>query len=138
MSELRPLRKMALTGDEAVAYAAKQADVDVVAAYPITPQTIIVERLSRYVADGELNAAFIQAESEHSALSICIGAALAGARTFTSTASQGLALMHEVLHIASSMRTPIVMAIANRALNSPLNIHCDHSDVMNARDTGWI
>lgn len=138
MSELKQLRKMALTGDEAVAYAAKQADVDVVAAYPITPQTIIVERLSKYVADGELNAAFIQAESEHSALSICIGAALAGARTFTSTASQGLALMHEVLHIASSMRAPIVMAIANRALNSPLNIHCDHSDVMNARDTGWI
>jgi len=138
MSELKQIRRMALTGDEAVAYAAKQADVDVIAAYPITPQTIIVERLSRYVADGELNAAFIQAESEHSAISICLGAALAGARTFTSTASQGLALMHEILHIASSMRAPIVMAIANRALNSPLNIHCDHSDVMNARDTGWI
>ncbi|MCL7389207.1 MAG: pyruvate ferredoxin oxidoreductase [Thaumarchaeota archaeon] len=138
MSELKQVRKIALTGDEAVAYAAKQADVDVIAAYPITPQTIIVERLSKYVADGELNAAFIQAESEHSAISICLGAALAGARTFTSTASQGLALMHEVLHIASSMRAPIVMAIANRALNSPLNIHCDHSDIMNARDTGWV
>jgi pyruvate ferredoxin oxidoreductase alpha subunit len=137
MSRLKQVRKIALTGDEAVAYAAKQADVDVIAAYPITPQTIIVERLSRYVADGELNAAFIQAESEHSAISICLGAALTGARTFTSTASQGLALMHEILHVASSMRAPIVMAIANRALNSPLNIHCDHSDVMNARDTGW-
>jgi len=129
---------VALTGNEAIAYAVKQANVDVIAAYPITPQTIIVERLSKYVADGELEAAFIQAESEHSALSICIGAALTGARTFTSTASQGLALMHEVLHIASSMRAPIVMAVANRALNSPLNIHCDHSDIMNARDTGWI
>lgn len=138
MNELMQVRKMALMGDEAVAYAVKQADVDVVAAYPITPQTIIVERLSKYVADGELNAAFIQAESEHSAISICLGAALTGARTFTSTASQGLALMHEILHAASSMRAPIVMAIANRALNSPLNIHCDHSDIMNARDTGWI
>ncbi|MCX8193302.1 MAG: pyruvate ferredoxin oxidoreductase [Nitrososphaeria archaeon] len=138
MSKLEYVRKMALMGDEAVAYAVKQADVDVIAAYPITPQTIIVERLSKYVADGELNASFIQAESEHSALSICIGSALAGARTFTSTASQGLALMHEVLYIASSMRAPIVMAIANRALNSPLNIHCDHSDIMSARDTGWI
>lgn len=138
MSELKQIRKMALMGDEAVAYAVKQADVDVIAAYPITPQTIIVERLSKYVADGELNAAFIQAESEHSAISICLGAALTGARTFTSTASQGLALMHEILHAASSMRAPIVMAIANRALNSPLNIHCDHSDVMNARDTGWV
>ncbi len=132
------VRKTAMMGDEAVAYAVKQADVDVVAAYPITPQTIIVERLSEYVANGELNASFIQAESEHSAISICVGASLAGARVFTSTASQGLALMHEILHAASSMRAPMVMAIANRALNSPLNIHCDHSDVMNARDTGWI
>ncbi|MEM1676586.1 MAG: transketolase C-terminal domain-containing protein [Nitrososphaerota archaeon] len=138
MSLVKQIRMVALTGNEAIAYAVKQANVDVIAAYPITPQTIIVERLSKYVADGELEAAFIQAESEHSALSICIGAALTGARTFTSTASQGLALMHEVLHIASSMRAPIVMAVANRALNSPLNIHCDHSDIMNARDTGWI
>ncbi|MEN2974135.1 MAG: transketolase C-terminal domain-containing protein [Candidatus Caldarchaeales archaeon] len=138
MSKVEYAKRVALMGDEAVAYAVKQADVDVIAAYPITPQTLIVERLSKYVADGELNAAFIQAESEHSALSICVGAALAGARTFTSTASQGLALMHEILFIASSMRAPIVMAIANRALNSPLNIHCDHSDIMDARDTGWV
>lgn len=138
MSRVEYVRNVALMGDEAVAYAVKQADVDVIAAYPITPQTIIVERLSKYVADGELEAAFVQTESEHSALSLCIGAALAGARTFTSTASLGLALMHEVLYIASSMRAPIVMAIANRALSSPLNIHCDHSDVMGAREAGWV
>lgn len=138
MVEAVQVRRTAMMGDEAVAYSVKQAGVDVIAAYPITPQTIIVERLSKYAADGELDAAFIQAESEHSAISICVGAALAGARTFTSTASQGLALMHEILHAASSMRAPIIMAIANRALNSPLNIHCDHSDVMNARDTGWV
>lgn len=138
MSATAQLTRTAMMGDEAVAYAVKQSGVDVIAAYPITPQTIIVERLSRYVADGELDAVFIPVESEHSALSTCVGASLAGARTFTSTASQGLALMHEILHAASSMRAPVVMAIANRALNSPLNIHCDHSDVMNARDTGWI
>ena len=138
LAKAAQVERVAMTGDEAVAFAAKQSQVDVVAAYPITPQTIIVERLSEYVANGELDAAFIQAESEHSAISICVGASLAGARVFTSTASQGLALMHEILHAASSMRAPLVMAIVNRALNAPLNIHCDHGDVMNARDTGWI
>ncbi|MCD6368687.1 MAG: pyruvate ferredoxin oxidoreductase [Thermoproteales archaeon] len=127
-----------MNGDEAVAFAVKQANVDVIAAYPITPQTIIVERISEYVNNGELDSAFIPVESEHSALSTVLGAALTGARVFTATASQGLALMHEILHIASSMRTPIVMAVVNRALSAPINIHCDHSDVMNARDTGWI
>ncbi|RLE82233.1 MAG: pyruvate ferredoxin oxidoreductase [Thermoprotei archaeon] len=127
-----------MNGNEAVAYAVKQANVDVIAAYPITPQTIIVERLSEYVNNGELDAALIPVESEHSALSAVVGAALTGARVFTATASQGLELMHEILHIASSMRAPIVMAIVNRALSAPINIHCDHSDIMNARDTGWI
>ncbi len=138
MAEVAQVKRVAMTGDEAVAYAVKQSQVDVIAAYPITPQTIIVERLSEYVADGELDATFIQAESEHSAISICVGSSLAGARVFTSTASQGLALMHEILHAVASMRAPLVMAIVNRALNSPLNIHCDHDDVTNARDTGWI
>jgi len=127
-----------MSGDEAVAYAVKQANVDVIAAYPITPQTIIVERLSEYVNNGELDAAFIPVESEHSAISTVVAAALTGARVFTATSSQGLALMHEILHIASSMRTPVVMGIVNRALSAPINIHCDHSDIMNARDTGWI
>jgi len=136
--EVAEAKVLGLSGNEAVAYAVKQADVDVIAAYPITPQTIIVERLSEYVNNGELQAAFIPVESEHSALSTCIGAALTGARVFTATASQGLALMHEILHIASSLRTPIVMAVVNRALSAPINIHCDHSDIMNARDTGWV
>jgi pyruvate ferredoxin oxidoreductase alpha subunit len=130
--------RIAIMGDEAVALAVKQSNVDVIAAYPITPQTIIVERLSEYVANGELDAAFIQAESEHSALSICVGASLAGARVFTSTASQGLALMHEIVYATSSMRVPMVMAIANRSLNAPLNIHCEHGDVMPERDSGWV
>jgi len=127
-----------MSGDEAVAYAAKQAEVDVVAAYPITPQTIIVERLAEYVNNGELNAAYIPVESEHSALSACVGASLAGARVFTATSSQGLALMYEILWIASALRTTIVMALANRALSAPINIHCSHDDAYAARDTGWI
>ncbi|RLF22963.1 MAG: pyruvate ferredoxin oxidoreductase [Thermoprotei archaeon] len=127
-----------LTGDEAVAYAVKQCDVDVIAAYPITPQTVMVERLSDYVADGEIDAEFVPVESEHSALSVCVGASLTGARVFTATCSQGLALMHEILYIASALRCPIVMAIANRALSAPINIHCDHSDTLGSRDSGWI
>jgi pyruvate ferredoxin oxidoreductase alpha subunit len=127
-----------LTGDEAVAYAAKQSSVDVVAAYPITPQTVIVEQFAQYVANGEVHTEFVCVESEHSALSACIGASLTGARVFTATASQGLALMHEMLYIASSMRCPIVMAVANRALSAPINIYADHSDMMGSRDSGWI
>jgi len=129
---------IAVSGDEAVAYAAKQCKPDVVAAYPITPQTIIVERFSEYVANGEVDSEFICVESEHSALSACIGASLAGARVFTATSSQGLALMHEMLYIASGLRCPIVMAIVNRALSAPINIHGDHSDIMGSRDSGWI
>ena len=129
---------LGMTGDEAVAYAIKQVEPDVVAAYPITPQTIIVERFSEYVADGLVKTEFVAVESEHSALSACVGAAAAGARAFTATASQGLALMWEILYIASSLRLPIVMAIVNRALSAPINIHADHSDTMGARDSGWI
>ena len=127
-----------LNGDEAVAYAAYHADVDVVAAYPITPQTIIVERISELVYDGLLNAEFVPVESEHSALSSVVGASAAGARTFTATASQGLALMYEILYIASAMRLPIVMALANRAFSALINIHCSHDDAYAARDAGWI
>jgi len=129
---------LGLTGDEAVAYAAKQCDVDVVAAYPITPQTIMVEKFSEYVADGEVETEFVCVESEHSAMSACVGASLTGARVFTATASQGLALMHEIMYIASSLRCPIIMGVANRALSAPINIHGDHSDMMGSRDSGWI
>ncbi len=131
-------KMFALSGDEAVAYAAKQSDVDVVAAYPITPQTIIVERFSEYVANGEVDTEFVCVESEHSALTACLAASATGARTFTATASAGLALMHEILYVASGCRAPIVMAVVNRALSAPINIHCDHSDSMVERDCGWI
>ncbi len=130
--------KIGVNGDEAVAYAVKQSHVDVVAAYPITPQTIIVEKYSEFVANGEVHTEFIPVESEHSALSAVVGAAAAGARAFTATASQGLALMWEILYIASSLRLPIVLAVVNRALSAPINIHCDHSDAMGMRDAGWV
>ena len=122
----------------AASVAAKLARVEAVAAYPITPQTHIVEHLAEIVANGELDAAYINVESEHSAMSACVGASATGARTFTSTSAQGMELMHEILFIASGMRLPIVMASVNRALSSPLSIWGDHSDVMAARDTGWI
>jgi pyruvate ferredoxin oxidoreductase alpha subunit len=122
----------------AIADAAKLARVEVVAAYPITPQTHIVEHLSEIVANGELDAAYINVESEHSAMSACCGSSAAGARTFTSTSAQGMELMHEILFIAAGLRLPIVMASVNRALSSPLSIWGDHSDIMAARDTGWI
>ncbi len=130
--------RTALNGDEAVAYAVKQSDVDVVAAYPITPQTIIVEKFSEYVANGEVQTEFVCTESEHSALASCLAASATGARTFTASASAGLALMHEMLFVTSGCRAPVVMAIANRALSAPLNIHGDHSDSMAERDSGWI
>ena len=129
---------IAMNGDQAIALCWKQIDPDVVASYPITPQTIIVETFSEYVADGLVNTEYVCAESEHSAMSLCIGASAAGARTCTATASAGLAFMWEMLYIASGMRVPIVMAVANRALSGPINIHCDHSDAMGARDSGWI
>ena len=128
----------ALSGSEAIALAVKQANVDVVAAYPITPQTIIVERLAEYINNGELDAEYVPVESEHSALSVCAAASITGARVFTATASQGLALMHEMMYITSGLRCPVVMAVANRALSAPINIHRDHSDIMGSRDSGWV
>src|SRR4030042_3628742 len=131
-------KMIGMEGSLAVAEAAKLADVDVVSAYPITPQTHIVERLADMVATGELNANYIPVESEHSAMSACLGASAVGARTFPATAGAGLELMHEVLYVASSMQLPICMTGANRALSSPLSVWGDHSDVMAVRDTGWI
>ncbi len=132
------MKKVGLSGNYAVAHAVKMADVDVIAAYPITPQTTIVEKLSEFVANGELDADYINVESEHSAMSACIGASMTGARVFTATSSQGLAFMHEVLFIAAALRTPMVMANVNRALSAPLNIWNDHADAMAERDSGWI
>lgn len=138
MESIVEQKTLALSGNEAVAYAVKQSDVDVVAAYPITPQTIIVERFSEYVANGEVETAFICTESEHSAMTACLTASITGARTFTASASAGLALMHEMLFVTSGFRAPVVMAITNRALSAPLNIHGDQSDSMAQRDSGWI
>ncbi len=138
MQKTLPKETVAMNGDEAVAFAAKQCDVDVVAAYPITPQTIIVEKFSEYVANGEVQTEYICTESEHSAMTACLAASATGARTFTASASAGLALMHEMLFVTSGSRAPVVMAVANRALSAPLNIHGDHSDAMAERDSGWI
>jgi pyruvate ferredoxin oxidoreductase alpha subunit len=131
-------KRVGLEASHAVAEAVRMADVDVIAAYPITPQTHIPERLAEMVANGELIASYLPVESEHSALSACLGSVSVGARTFTTTAGQGLELMHEVVYVASSMRFPMVMAICNRALSAPLSVWADHSDVMAVRDTGWI
>ena len=130
--------KVARTGNEAFAEAMRQINPDVVAAYPITPATEIVQIFSQFVADGLVKTEFVAVESEHSAMSACIGASAAGIRAMTGTSSQGLALMWEMLYIAAGLRLPIVMAVVNRALSSPINIHCDHSDTIGARDSGWI
>jgi pyruvate ferredoxin oxidoreductase alpha subunit len=132
------MKRIGLEASLAIAEAVRLAQADVVAAYPITPQTHIVERLAEYVANGDLDGQYIPVESEHSAMSACLGSSAVGARTFTATAGVGLELMHEVLYVASSMRLPIVMAVANRALSSPLSIWGDHSDAMSTRDCGWI
>ena len=129
---------MPLDGANSVSQAMRQIDPDVVAAYPITPQTAVVQNFSQYVADGIVHTEFVPVESEHAAMSASIGASAAGARVMTATAANGLALMWEMLYIASGMRLPIVLTVVNRALSSPLNIHCDHSDSMGARDAGWI
>jgi pyruvate ferredoxin oxidoreductase alpha subunit len=131
-------KRVALTGNEAAALAMRQINPDVVAAYPITPQTDIVQYFSSFVHDGKVKTELVTVESEHSAMSATIGACAAGARSMTATSSQGLALMWEMLYIASSYRLPIVMPVVNRALSGPINIHCDHSDTMGARDSGWI
>jgi len=131
-------QKVAMTGNIAVANAMRQINPDVCAAYPITPSTEIMQQFSSFVADGEVKTVLVPAESEHSAMSACIGAAAAGGRVMTATSSQGLALMWEMLFIAAGNRLPIVLAMANRALSAPINIHGDTSDAMGARDSGWI
>jgi pyruvate ferredoxin oxidoreductase alpha subunit len=131
-------KKIALTGGYAAAHALKQINPDVMAVYPITPQTPIIEVYSKFKADGEVDTEVIHVESEHSAMSACVGSSAAGARTVTATSSQGLALMNEVLYIASGLRLPILMVVSARALAAPLNIHGDHSDVMGCRDAGWV
>ena len=130
--------RVAKTGNEAVAEGMRQINPDVVAAYPITPQTEIVQIFSSFVANGKVDTEFVTVESEHSAMSATVGAASAGARAMTATSANGLALMWEIVYIAASMRLPIVMPVVNRALSGPINIHCDHSDTMGARDSGWI
>ncbi|WP_297516349.1 pyruvate synthase subunit PorA [Thermococcus sp.] len=132
-----PIRTV-MKANEAAAWAAKLAKPKVIAAFPITPSTLVPEKISEFVANGELDAEFIKVESEHSAISACVGASAAGVRTFTATASQGLALMHEVLFIAAGMRLPIVMAIGNRSLSAPINIWNDWQDSISERDTGWL
>jgi pyruvate ferredoxin oxidoreductase alpha subunit len=128
----------ALTGNESAAEAMRQIDPDVVAAYPITPQTELMQRFAGFVADGVVKTEMILVESEHSAMSACVGASAAGARVMTATSANGLALMWEIVYIAASTRLPIVMTVVNRALSAPINIHCDHSDSMGCRDSGWI
>ena len=130
--------KAMIRGNESIAYAFKLARVKVIPAYPITPSTLVPEKISEFLANGEMDAEFVPVESEHSAISAAIGASAHGVRVGTATASQGLALMHEVLFIASGMRLPIVMGIGNRALSAPINIWCDHQDMMAQRDTGWM
>ena len=125
-------------GNMATALGAKLCRPNVVPAYPITPSTLFPERISEYIADGELDASMIRVESEHSAMSACIGASASGARVCTASASQGIALMHEMLFIASGMRLPIVMAVGNRALSAPINIWADHQDTIASRDSGWM
>ena len=131
-------KRVALQGHFAVSEAVRMADVDVVAAYPITPQTQIVERIAEMVSNGDLHASYIPVESEHSAMSACSGASSVGARTFTASCGQGFLLMHEVFYWVASVRQPVVMAVTNRAIGPPNGIWCDYSDAMTARDTGWI
>ncbi len=128
----------ALDGNSAVAEAMRQIDPDVVAAYPITPQTSTVQSFADFVANGQVRTEFVTVESEHSAMSACVGAAAAGARVMTATSSAGLALMWEIVYVAASNRVPITMLVVNRALSAPINIHCDHSDSMGTRDAGWV
>jgi pyruvate/2-oxoacid:ferredoxin oxidoreductase alpha subunit len=126
------------TGNYAAAYGSMRSRVKTVAAYPITPQTFIVEHISEFVNNGEMDCEYIEVESEHTAMSACVSASATGVRTFTATSSQGLALMHEILPIASGMRLPVVMAVVNRAIAAPINIWVEHNDIMPERDSGWI
>ena len=131
-------KKVSLSGNEAVANAMMQIDPDVVAAYPITPSTEVPQYFSQFVNNGKVHTEFVPVESEHSAMSACIGASAAGGRVMTATSANGLAFMWEMLNIAPSMRLPIVLAVANRAITGPINIHNDHSDSMGAMNSGWI
>ncbi|MBR5597360.1 MAG: pyruvate ferredoxin oxidoreductase [Lachnospiraceae bacterium] len=131
-------KKDRMSGNEAVAYAIKQINPDVMPAFPITPSTEIPQMVSSYIANGEVDTEFIPVESEHSSMSAAIGAQAAGARTLTATSSAGLALMWEELLLAASNRMPLALALVNRTLSGPININCDHTDSMGARDTGWI
>ncbi|KUH31536.1 pyruvate ferredoxin oxidoreductase [Thermococcus celericrescens] len=136
--EYKPIRKV-VSGNYAAAYAAKHARVEVVAAYPITPQTSIIEKIAEFIANGEVeNLEYVAVESEHSAMAACIGASAAGARTFTATSAQGLALMHEMLHWASGARLPVVMVDVNRAMAPPWSVWDDQTDSLAQRDTGWM
>ncbi|MDP8205325.1 MAG: hypothetical protein P9L92_01575 [Candidatus Electryonea clarkiae] len=130
--------RIAITGNQAIAHAVRMARIHVVAAYPITPQTSVVEEIAEFCAAGKMDAKFIQTESEHSSMSACIGASMTGARAFTATSSQGLALMHEMLHWAVGARTPVILGEVNRALAAPWTILTDQSDSMAQRDTGWM
>ena len=130
--------KKVIMGNHSLSYGAKLARAQVIAAYPITPQTQVVELLSEMCADGSLNAKFIKVESEHSAMAACLGASLAGARTYTATSSQGLTLMHELLHWASGGRLPVVMGNINRSMAPGWSIWADQNDSLSQRDTGWI
>ncbi len=135
---IKERKAVAMTGNQAIAEAMRQINYDVVAAYPISPQTELMGFFAEYLANGLVDTEFVTVESEHSAMSAVIGAAAAGARAMTATASQGLLYMYENLPIASNWRLPITMVLVNRALSAPLNIHCDHGDAMTARDSGWI
>jgi len=137
-SKFTPHEIMGLSGNEAAAEALKQVNPDVAAVFPITPQTELMHKFAEYVANGAVDTELINVESEHSAMSATVGASAAGARAVTATSANGLALMWEIVAIASSLRLPIVMPVVNRAISGPLNIHCDHSDTMGCRDLGWI
>src|SRR4030066_276391 len=130
--------KKVVTGNYAAAYGAMRSKVAFVAAYPITPQTFIVEHISEFVNNGEMPCEYVEVESEHSALSATVAASATGVRTFTATSSQGLMLMHEILPTASGMRLPVVMAVVNRAIAAPINIWVEHNDIMPERDSGWL
>ena len=130
--------KKVITGDHAVAIGAKLCRVDVVPAYPITPQTLIIEHIADFVNDGEMDAKFLTMESEHSVMSAAAAASAAGARVFTATSSQGLAFMHEMLYATAPLRLPVVMANASRTLGGPPGIWCEYNDSMGARDSGWL
>jgi pyruvate ferredoxin oxidoreductase alpha subunit len=138
MKSIATKKVIVLTGNDAVAEAMRQVNPDVVPAYPITPQTELMHKFADYVSDGDVKTEFVLVESEHSAMSAAVGASAAGSRVMTATSANGLALMWEIIYIAASTRCPIVMAVVNRALSGPINIHCDHSDSMGARDAGWI